>query len=416
MSRPWREPRLTPDEKDGSGKFSKFAGLVNTRSRKDLGLDALYVGDNVLISDTNKVRRRDGYSLYRAGNFQTAFGLGNNLYVVDAGVLQQLTSPTDVITLASGLTGVDYGWGELNGDAYYANGIEAGIVRGNTHTPWRLTVPTITSLAVVTEGTLPSTTLNMGRDYASAKWRFCATYETADGRETAPSDIFEIQSSPVTALFKATIPPAYARTNIYASEPDGVVFRLATQTTSDTATFNPLIARRELTTLGTSSLPTSVYMFDFFQGRCYAAEYIPQVDISIVWVSKSLAYHLYDQANDFIMLPGKVGVLVWCNEGMIVGTSQKIYQIKDSGELNLLVNYGVVPGLPGDTDAESVAYFWTQRGICKAMPFENLSEKDVSMPPGLRAASKMIYLNGMQQFVTVTQGGGEPFNARTERT
>jgi len=416
MSRPWREPRITPDDKDGSGKFSEFAGLVNTQSRKDIGLKALHLADNVFISDSKKVTRRDGYSLYRAGTIQSAYGVGDNLYVVDAGTLQHLASPTDARTLASGLTGTEYGWGEINGDGYYANGAEAGIVRGDTHLPWRLAVPSITAFSALDAGTLLPTTFNVGQTYVSAKWRVCATYVTADGRETAPSDFTELSASPTTNLFRVQVPAAYDHTNVYVTEPDGAVFRLVASTTATTITFNPFAAGRELTTWGMTSLPTGVYMFDFFQGRCFAAEYVPQVDMSIIWLSEPLAFHLFNQAEDFVLVPGKVGVLVWCNEGMIFGTSQKIYQYKDNGELNLLVSYGIIPGTPCDTDAESVAYFWTQRGICKAMPFKNLSEENISMPPGLRVASKMVYMGGKQQFITVTQGGGEAFNARTERT
>jgi hypothetical protein len=49
------------------------------------------------------------------------------------------------------------------------------------------------------------------------------------------------------------------------------------------------------------------------------------------------------------------------------------------------------------------------------MPFKNLSEETLSMPPGLRAATRLVYFGGKQQFIVVTQGGGEAFNARKER-
>jgi hypothetical protein len=50
------------------------------------------------------------------------------------------------------------------------------------------------------------------------------------------------------------------------------------------------------------------------------------------------------------------------------------------------------------------------------MPFKNLTEEQMSMPPGVHVASKLVYMDGKQQFITVTQGGGEAFNARKERT
>jgi hypothetical protein len=415
MSRPWRVPRITPDDADGKGKFSQFAGLVNTQSRKDFGLHALYKADNVFISDSKKVTRRDGYSLYRSGNIQSAFGLNSDLYVVDSGQLLRLVSPTDAHTLITGLTGTEYGWGEINNDGYFVNGVEAGIVRGDTLLPWRLTVPAVSSLVAVDPGTLQPTVFNVGQAYAQATWRVCATYVTQDGRETAPSDVVELVASPTTNLFRVTVPVAYEHTNIFVTEPDGNVFRLVASVRAATITFNPFAAGRELTTWGKSSLPTGVYMIDFFQGRCYAAEYVPEVDTSVVWMSEPLGFHLFNQAENFILLPGKVGLLAACNEGMLCGTTSSIKQYTEDGKLNRLASYGVVPGTPCDIDAQGKAYFWTERGICEAMPFKNLSEETLSMPPGLRAATRLVYFGGKQQFIVVTQGGGEAFNARTER-
>jgi hypothetical protein len=414
MSRPYREPRVTPDDKDGGGKFTEFSGVVNTRSRKDLGLKALYVGDNVVISDSKKVTRRDGYSLYRAGSIKSAFANADDLYVVDGtNLLHTVGGDT---TLLTGLTGQDYGWAEANGDAYFVNGVEAGILRGRNYRPWRLDPPVVTSVAVVDSGVAPTTAFGMGAAYVAALFRLCATYETADGRETAPSDVVELTAAPTAHTLSITVPTGYARTNIYCTEPDGAVFRLVNTTNNVTSTFNPARSGRELTTLGCSGLPTGVHKVEFFQGRCFAAEYIAQVDLSVVWISRPLAFHLFDQGSDFCVLPGKVGMLVWCNEGLLIGTSRKIFQYDEKGVLNWLVNYGVIPGSAFDTDgAEQVAYFWTERGMCKAMPFENLTEKQLSAAPGLRAAVAVMYRNGMQQMVVVTQGGGNPFNARTER-
>lgn len=415
MSRPWREPRLTPDEKDGTGRFSEFAGVVNTRSRKDLGLRALFVGDNVAISDTKKITRRAGYSLTRAG-VTAAFGTGDNLYVVEAGVLKRFIPPSHTVVLVTGMTGRDYGWAEVNGEIFFANGAEAGIVRGDTFKSWRLSVPPVPTISVADAGTLLRVPFAIGASYDRTLWRVCATYELDDGRETAPSDVGSITASPNTTRFLVKVPALYARTNIYISEADGAVFRLAGQTTQEAITIDPREARLKLSSYGTSSLPTGVYMLAFYQGRCFAAEYIQQVDLSVIWISDALGFHLFNQAEDFILVPGRVGVLLRCNTGLLIGTTQRIYHRDAEGNLDELADYGVVPGTPGDTDAQSVAFFWTTRGFCKAMPFENLSEQDMSMPPGVRVASKMVYLGGMQQFVTVTQGGGDPFNARTERT
>jgi hypothetical protein len=418
MSRPWRQqnPRVTPDEQ----RFTEFSGVVNTRSRKDLGLKALYDATNVVISDTKKVVRRDGYSVLRSGNVRSAYSCGGRLYIVDGATLYHMASVLDLRTLITGLTGTDYHWADINGEAFFTNGVDAGICRGDAYLPWRLAIPTISGVSVVSVGAGSDPAFNMGATYTEADFRICATFETEDGRETAPSEVVVLRASPLTDLIRVEVSSNYAFTNIYVTSADGTApQRVARQAstpagTTLTLTFNPARSGPDLTHLGTRSLPAGATHICFDKGRCYAAQYLPSVGQTVVWFSKPLAFHLWDWANDYLLLPGQLGVMVANNGGVLLGTTHRVYQY-DGDKLEELVDYGVLPGAAGATDAEGVAYFWTERGICKAMPFENLTEKDVSMPTGLRAAAGMVYHNGQQQFITVTQGTGDNFNSRTER-
>lgn len=412
MSRPWRQqnPRVTPDEQ----RFTEFTGVVNTRSRKDLGLKALYDGTNVVISDNKKVVRRDGYSVLRSGSVRSAYSCGGRLYIVDGSVLYHMASVLDVRVLASGLTGTDYHWSDINGEAFFTNGVDAGICRGDAYLPWRLAVPAISGATVVSVGAGSSPAFNMGATYTQADFRICATYETEDGRETAPSEVVVLRASPLTNLIRVEIPTAYARTHIYSTSADGANFQLAASSTTAITTFNPARSGREFDAFGTASLPAGATHCAFFGGRAYAARFLPEARQTVVWFSKPLAFHLWDLANDYLLLPGELGLMLSNNGGLLLGTTSAVYQY-DGDKLNELCDYGVLPGIAGDTDAEGLAYFWTERGICKAMPFENLTEKDVSMPAGLRATAGLVYHNGQQQFIAVTQGTGDNFNSRTER-
>jgi hypothetical protein len=413
MSRSWRKeqhPRITPDDV----KFSDFAGVVNTRSRKDLGLKALYVGDNVVISDTKKIVRREGYSVLRSDNVKSVYAVGDRLYVVAGTSLLRVVDPTHDNTLGT-VSGTNFLWDDINGDAYFLSDTDAGIARRDTLLPWRLTIPTITSAVAISTGDGSVTAYRMGETYVDATFRICATYETADGRETAPSDVLALTAHPLTNLIQVTVPTAYARTHIYATSADGTALRLVASTTGATATFNPAVFGRDLTTFPSASLPTGVRHLAFMTGRCYAAQYLQSLDQSVVWFSKPLSYHLWDTSKDYLLVPGQLAMLLACNKGLLIGTTEAVYIYTDDGALETLVDYGCVPGVAGDTDAEGTAFFWTVRGVCKAMPFENLTERDIMMNPGMSAVAGMVYLNGLQQFVAVTQGTGEVFNSRTER-
>lgn len=415
MSRSWRQqqkPRITSDDV----KFAEFSGVVNTRSRKDIGLKALTVGDNVFISDTKKITRRAGYSAYYStGNVVAAYGGAGPLYIVDGGTLKHLASPTDVRTIKTGLVGTTYNWDTINGDTYFVNGTDAGIARGDSYLPWRLSVPAISDV------TLPVVTAPaaqpVGKLYTEATFRVLATYLTTDGRETAPSEIFSVVAPPLTSAIRVDVTPGYARTNVYCTEPDGVVFRLVASTTGVTVTFNPQRGGREYPTVNTASMPEGISHIAFCKGRCFAGQYLPSARMSAVWISQPFGFHLWNLSKDYLPVAGEIGLLLSNNAGVLIGTTEAIYQYDDkSGELSELASYGVVPGSAGDLDAQDMAYFWTTRGLCRAMPFENLTEKDVSMPPGVRATAAMVYMDGVQQFVTVTQGGGDAFNKRRERT
>ena len=82
-----------------------------------------------------------------------------------------------------------------------------------------------------------------------------------------------------------------------------------------------------------------------------------------------------------------------------------------------LTTYGVVPGWcwarDDDENGESTGvYIWTQRGLCKAMPFVNLTSGHVSVAPGIQAGAAVIAQGGQRRFVACLHAGGEAFNAR----
>jgi len=413
MSRIWRQqnPRVTPDEQ----RFTEFSGVVNTRSRKDIGLAGLYAGTNIVISDSKKVVRRPGYSVLYSGDVRSAYSCGGRLYLVDGSTLYHMASTSDLRVIATELTGTDYHWGDINGDAYYTNGVDAGICRGDQWLPWRVEPPQITTIELVGAAGRPATAFNMGATYTRATFRVRATYETVDGRESAPSDELSVVGDPTTSLIRVTVPLGHARTHVYATSADGNVFHHAGGAAATTFTFNPAQTKRTLDTVGTSGLPVGVTHITFVKGVCYAAQYLSSVNQTVIWYSLPLAFHLWNCARDYIMLPGELSLMLSNNEGLLLGTTQAIYQLSDDGALEELVDYGVVPGTAGDTDPDGTAYFWTERGICKAMPFENLTEKDVSMPAGTRATAQLVYNQGMQQFIAVTQAAAGSFNARNER-
>ena len=416
MARPFRKPRL-PTDNGEAPQFKEFAGIINTRSRKDIGMGGLRVGKNVFVSDSKKVTRVSGYELVYPGNVLSAFGGMAGLYVVedDAILLAPEGDVANAATVATGMIGTKYVWDEVNGDVFFVNGVDAGLLRGAAMLPLRLTAPVITSVEVVSVGTRATTPVNIGASYDEATWRFCATFVTADGRETAPSEVVSIIASPLANLFRVTVPPAYEFTNIYVTQPDGTEYRRVVTTRDSVVSIAPAQRSEQLTSVGTYAMPAGIECIVWCDGQLWGSLYVPHLKQSVIWASDPFAYHLWRPASEGIAVSGRVSMMQRAKEGMVIGTTHWVYHLSGGEKLTTLAEYGVVPGQAGDVTAEGDVYFWTTRGFCKAMPFENLTEANLSVPPGGVAYSKILYLNGSMLCVALTDGGGQAFNQRTER-
>ncbi len=96
---------------------------------------------------------------------------------------------------------------------------------------------------------------------------------------------------------------------------------------------------------------------------------------------------------------------------LVIGTDAKVFAY-DGTKLDQLADYGVVAGQHWDRDAERIL-FWSLRGLCAALPFQNLTEKQISVAPGARAGGCLVRTGGRKRYVSVLQQGGEPFNQRS---
>ena len=120
-------------------------------------------------------------------------------------------------------------------------------------------------------------------------------------------------------------------------------------------------------------------------------------------------YHLFNLDNDFIMVPGRVLMLAPHDDALIVGTTAKVHAYAPDGKLTELADYGVVPGKHWATD-DKRTLFWTLRGLCAAVPFSNLTERQVSVAPGVSAGGTIVRSGGQKRYLTVLQQGGTAFN------
>lgn len=95
-------------------------------------------------------------------------------------------------------------------------------------------------------------------------------------------------------------------------------------------------------------------------------------------------------------------------EAIVIGTDDRIHAF--DGSLVQLAPYGVPPGQHHASVDGRTTVFWSARGACQAMPFANLTERQISVAPGVRAGGAVIHSGGQVRYVVCLQQGGTAFN------
>lgn len=294
--------------------IKQFLGLNNVTDPLRAGFGWLTTADNVNVTDSGALEVRDGYSRSKTGSFTAIYTTKDfqRMYLVDGGALKTF----DGTTLASGLTSLPMYWAEANGDVYFNNGVDSGVIyQDNRVGPWRR-----------------EATVNK--------------YLGADGQE-----------------LEALLDP----------------------------------------------LPLGTDVIQFWGGRMYVAQYMPTEDQTVVWFSLPLGFHLFSLDSDYFVVPGRVHMLAPHDDALIIGTSVKVHAYSASGLVEL-ADYGVVPGQHWSMDDKRIL-FWTTRGVCAALPFTNLTEKSVSVAPGIQAGGTIVRQGGQKRYLVALQQGGSAFNS-----
>ena len=157
------------------------------------------------------------------------------------------------------------------------------------------------------------------------------------------------------------------------------------------------------------TLPLDTDVIQFWKGCMYTAQYLASENQTVVWFSEPMGFHLFNLDSNFFIVPGRVLTLAPHDDALIVGTDARIYAYTEA-KLDVLAEYGVVPGQHWVRDDGRIL-FWATRGLCATLPFVNLTEKQISVAPGVRAGGCLMRSGGQKKYVAVLQAGGSPFNA-----
>lgn len=365
----------------------------------------LVSADNVDISDQGRLSRRSGFIPFFSGSrVEASFTTFDyqRMYVVDDGSLLELMQDGSAIQLKSGLSG-PYRWAESNDHVFLSCSEKLQIDRARNVRNWIVPTPFGGSASQVAGSAPPGL------------YQLCFTHVAPDGREGGASPSLPI--SVVDGGISITPPMLDGHSTIIYVASRGTVFReLAVLPNGFSGQY---VARqiderflgRELLTQFLDGLPDGVDYVAQWKGRIYGAEFLPELDQTAIWFSQSLGYHLFNLNQDFFMVPGRVLQLADADSHLIVATGQRIYLYAENA-LSQVAEYGVVPGQHADRGSDGKTYFWTNRGLCRAAPFENITEGRVSVAPGVKANGGVIHEHGRIRYVANLHSGGAAFNKR----
>ena len=161
------------------------------------------------------------------------------------------------------------------------------------------------------------------------------------------------------------------------------------------------------------NLAVGADVVQFWKGRMYAAQYFPADNQTVIWFSEPLGYHIFNNDGNFITVPGHVLMMAPTDDSLVIGTESRIFSYSEKG-LDDLAKYGVVAGqhwaLDEQPDGSKRTLFWSTRGLCAAMPFTNLTERQVSVAPGVSAGGTLVRSGGQKRYVVALKQGGSAFN------
>lgn len=359
--------------------------------------------ENVNFTNSGRCTPRDGYTLAVAGasitGSFTTFA-HDRFYVIDAGALRQINTDGTARTLADGLSG-QARWAEINDVVFLSCGNDKlCIQKDGVVYDWAVPTPG--------GGTLSHTSGGLDEGF----YQVCFTFIDERGREGGASQSVAMQV--ISGGIIVTNIPSLAGhyTAIYMTS-KGTVFRLAGVVPAGTKSFtlNSPVVARELVTQFFDPPPAGIFDIATFRGRFYGAEYLPDADSTVVWFSEPMGYHLFNLNSGFLMVPGQVTQLAGADDVLLIVTHTRIC-LFDGDAIKEVAEYGGPPGQHVDMDSQRRLVFWTNRGLCRAAPFENLTNSRISVAPGLSASGGIIHQHGYTKFVVALKSGGAAYNKR----
>lgn len=375
--------------------IKEFLGLRNKHDPRRLPHGALVLAENVDIDDYKGVVRREGYTRATTQVEITAsFATQDErrLFIVEAGTLFLVHADLTTTALQEGVGGEYIYWLEIADFILMSTGHV--VDKNNNVASWRVPRPSPPDVTVI------------GGDLPEGEYHVVTTYVDSTGREGGASTVVSIRVTGNSGLQVSPSTLPEHRVKVYATDTNGTVYYKVAEGNNSVLleTMQGYTAPLDGIQLRADAVPEGVGPLGFYDSRLWACQTIDGQ--TVVWFSQPFWWNLFDLYGDYLTVPGVVNTLVGTAQGMVIGTDDEIYLYTAEESLVRLAEYGVPKGVPHTTDDKGVVYLWTNQGLCKLFPFENVTEDKTSLAPGAHVHIKHVQHRGYSKVVVLTDGLG----------
>lgn len=386
---------------DPARRLAKFAGLRTQDDPYEVGMDAFVLATNVDVTRQERVRRRQGSVKRYNGTIDAGWSDDTTMLFLEGNALKRLELDFTATTIRSGLTQSSVLAAHFfNGNIYWSNGFETGVLDHGTNRALGVPVPTRSSYAIdVGTGDLPV-----------GIYHVAVTNVDTDDRESGAALANMVSVMGNTSLQISGLSNAF-RQRIYISERDGTVPYFAAEVEKGSTTFEwsggLLLQALERMHL---RVPFPFTAIDHFNGRMlYAYQ-------NVLFMSEALDYETIDFVRGYVVLDSNVTSLGVVTDGIFIGTDKVVYFL-EGGDLTesrlrkaypdgaLLGGRTYVPGkVLGDGSSEiNIPVMTVKTGFVMGLPggdMRNVTEPGVEFTAGFRAATTYRRHDGQNHIIS----------------
>lgn len=372
-----------------------------TQAAGNTAVDLLRDAVNVDVSDTGKLRRREGFKRVHAGRAHSAWGDDTTGFYAEGGSLYHLAlaagGELQRTLIRSDLAPTQpLSYCEAGGTCYYTNGQELGMVRGGARVDFTLR-PLLTPVLSAIPGALPA-----------GRYQVCITQLGPGGESasTAPATI-EVPEGGGIRIDSIAPAPAGCITLVYTTAADGEVFgRVAVEVAAGVAEIvAPMPMGAGCQTLLLDPMPAGSIV-RFANGRLLVA-----LGNMLVY-SEPFMPGLWRVSKNYIPFPAPITVIEPSGSGVFVAADKTYWlagEITQAG-LQQVLPYGAVPQSGGRDPTRPDAPFWvSERGLVFGAAdgsVKNVQEDQLALAGGSAGATVWRERNGQRHTLTSTQDPG----------